>query len=473
MSKFLKILVNTFLIAAILTAAAILIPPLAGVSTTIVDSASMNTNLPLGSITYSTNVNVADLKVGDEVLKDNDISTYAYIIRSGDETTGQYRVVSAADVDGAEEEIYLRNSVPKVAVVVPYIGYIMIAMHSIEGIIIIALAVILMIILFILSELWKPDEEEDDEETQEAVVHAGLTEPNESAIVDTETIRAAMEANVAAVNLDAVPADEEETEEAEAHLSWSERRALKKAKKKEEKEKRAAEAMQESGDEADASENPVQAEVPSENGGEVPAEEDEPSVGEMNEVWNTEAPAENAGAVPENAEISLQVPEDEAPASEFGPKDEKLPEAPEENEPKGDTREAPFAGFTTEDISAALLEAENRADSFGDTKVLPDPESVSSYKEEISAGAPDPFDIKIAEPETFLDARAEEPVSKPYAEEAPQKETIPEEEGDRFAPVRRPSLTEMLDQAKASGESPLIVQDDETGVTVLDYSSLL
>ena len=44
---------------------------------------------------------------------------------------------------------------------------------------------------------------------------------------------------------------------------------------------------------------------------------------------------------------------------------------------------------------------------------------------------------------------------------------------DRFTPTRRLTLTEMLDQAKATGEQPMIVQDDESGVTVLDYSDLL
>ena len=75
MSKLLKFIVNLFLIAAILVAAAILVPMFAGVMTTIVDTPSMDTNLPLGSITYATNVDVNDLKPGDEVLKDSDTST--------------------------------------------------------------------------------------------------------------------------------------------------------------------------------------------------------------------------------------------------------------------------------------------------------------------------------------------------------------------------------------------------------------
>ena len=99
MSKFLKFIVNTFLVVAILTAAAILVPPLLGVNTTIVDTAGMDTNLPLGSVTYSVNVPVTKLQVGDEVLKENGTSTYAYIIEEGDVGTGKFKVASAVDRD--------------------------------------------------------------------------------------------------------------------------------------------------------------------------------------------------------------------------------------------------------------------------------------------------------------------------------------------------------------------------------------
>ncbi len=166
MSHFLKFIVNVFLIFAILVAAAILLPPVLGVNTTVVDTSAMDTNLPFGSITYSTTVNVSTLAEGDEVLKENDTSTYAYVINKiGD--NGQMTVTNAADESADQEKITLRNKVSKVAVTVPFIGYLIIAMHSIEGIVIIALIIVLMIILFILSELWK-DRSEDEEEEEDA-----------------------------------------------------------------------------------------------------------------------------------------------------------------------------------------------------------------------------------------------------------------------------------------------------------------
>lgn len=162
MSKFLKFIVNTFLVVAILTAAAILVPPLLGVNTTIVDTAGMDTNLPLGSVTYSVNVPVTKLQVGDEVLKENGTSTYAYIIEEGDVGTGKFKVASAVDRDSVTE-ITLRNTVSLVKLSIPYIGYVVVAMQTMEGIIIIVLVVLFIIILFVLSELWKAKDDDDDD----------------------------------------------------------------------------------------------------------------------------------------------------------------------------------------------------------------------------------------------------------------------------------------------------------------------
>ena len=82
MSKFLKFIVNLVLVAAIAVTAAILVPPLLGVGTTIVDSQRMDTNLPMGSVTYSKGVYVTDLEDGDRILVQNDVSAYAYLVES-------------------------------------------------------------------------------------------------------------------------------------------------------------------------------------------------------------------------------------------------------------------------------------------------------------------------------------------------------------------------------------------------------
>ena len=68
MSKFLKTIVNIILIGSILVSAGLLIPPFLGVTTVIVDDLDMETNLPIGSVTYGVEKKASELKVGDKVL---------------------------------------------------------------------------------------------------------------------------------------------------------------------------------------------------------------------------------------------------------------------------------------------------------------------------------------------------------------------------------------------------------------------
>ncbi len=164
MSKFLKAIVNIFLIAAILTAVAILVPPVLGITTTIIDSREMETNLPLGSITYSEDVEVKSIKAGDEVLKEDANSTFAYVVVEGNAETGKFTVLDASDKEGPTTEVTIRNYVSRVFITVPFIGYIIVAMQSTEGMIIVGLIVLFVIILFILSELWKKHDSEEDED---------------------------------------------------------------------------------------------------------------------------------------------------------------------------------------------------------------------------------------------------------------------------------------------------------------------
>lgn len=170
MSKFLKVIVNLFLICAILVGAAILVPPLMGISTTVIDSSSMDTNLPVGSVTYAKDADVTEIEIGDKVLSERDAKIYVYEVEEANAASGKFIVRNTRNTSGQTEEITLRNIVPQVVVTVPFIGYVMMAMHSVEGLIIIGLVVLFIIILFILSELWKkPDEDEDeDEEENEA-----------------------------------------------------------------------------------------------------------------------------------------------------------------------------------------------------------------------------------------------------------------------------------------------------------------
>ncbi|MBP3877880.1 MAG: hypothetical protein J6E44_07990 [Lachnospiraceae bacterium] len=393
MSKLLKFIVNLFLIAAILVAAAILVPMFAGVMTTIVDTPSMDTNLPLGSITYSTNVDVNDLKPGDEVLKDSDTSTYAYILRSCDPDSGEFSAVSVSDPAGREEKIILRNSVPKVAVMVPYIGYVMIAMHSLEGIIIIALVVVLMIILFVLSELWKPrdDDEEEEGEDVNAVIAAGL-DPDDQSGIDTDTIKAAVKDNIEAVNRDP---DEE------VPMTRAQKRAAKKARKLAEKEAKAAGRK---------------------------AEE-------------TPAPAAK---------------EEAAPAAAAAPAAEAAPAAAAEAVPSDQT------GNPTNTAGVALFGNEGDTDLF---------RFDAAGNQDGAFAEPHVSDVVSAVEQVMAGVGTGE-------DRVPDGTYVPEEpevlpENGELKKVRRPSLDEIMETARAAGENPKVKRDDNTGVTVVDFTDVL
>lgn len=172
MSKFLKVVVNTILILAILVAGGLLIPPFAGVTTVIVDDVDMDTNLAKGSVTYALD-HKDNLKPGNKVLVNEESSSYVYEITAVNGDT--YTLEDKLSTDGTTQERTLGSSAKKVLFTIPFIGYVSMALRTTEGLIIVGLAVIFVIILFILAEIWKKDDEEDedddddDEEEEETV----------------------------------------------------------------------------------------------------------------------------------------------------------------------------------------------------------------------------------------------------------------------------------------------------------------
>ena len=166
MSKFLKFIVNLVVICAILVAAALLVPPFAGVNTVMNDNSSKETNLPVGSVAYGREIEAASLKKGDKIIYTSNNKAYVYKVTDMDSSAGSYKVKSVYDKNAKEETVQLINNAVKVVVVVPYIAYAAIALQSKEGLIVVGLGVIFLIILFILAELWRKDEADDDEEDE-------------------------------------------------------------------------------------------------------------------------------------------------------------------------------------------------------------------------------------------------------------------------------------------------------------------
>ncbi len=164
MSKLLKVIVNTLLLLAILSAGALVIPPFAGI-TTLVSDGMGNTNISRGAVTYAKKTDTSSAAAGDKILVDDNSGKYIYTIQSLDTAAGTASVKNV--ISGDTTEITVRATVNKVIVTIPVIGFLSMAAQSREGIMIIGLAILFLVILFILSEVWKRDEEEDEEEEDE------------------------------------------------------------------------------------------------------------------------------------------------------------------------------------------------------------------------------------------------------------------------------------------------------------------
>ena len=164
MSKLLKVIVNTLLLLAILSAGALVIPPFAGI-TTLVSDGMGNTNISRGAVTYAKKTDTSSAAAGDKILVDDNSGKYIYTIQSLDTAAGTASVKNV--ISGDTTEITVRATVSKVIVTIPVIGFLSMAAQSREGIMIIGLAILFLVILFILSEVWKRDEEDDEEEEEE------------------------------------------------------------------------------------------------------------------------------------------------------------------------------------------------------------------------------------------------------------------------------------------------------------------
>lgn len=164
MSKLLKVIVNTLLLLAILSAGALVIPPFAGI-TTLVSDGMGNTNISRGAVTYAKKTDTSSVATGDKILVDDNSGKYIYTIQSLDTAAGTASVKNV--ISGDTTEITVRATVSKVIITIPVIGFLSMAAQSREGIMIIGLAILFLVILFILSEVWKRDEEEDEEEEEE------------------------------------------------------------------------------------------------------------------------------------------------------------------------------------------------------------------------------------------------------------------------------------------------------------------
>lgn len=409
MSKFLKVIVNLVVLFSIVVAAALLVPPFAGIDTVMNDNTNTETNIPVGSVAYGKEIKVKELKKKDRIIYSEGSSTYVYEITDMDASAEAYEVKDPYSKSSEAEVVTLQKSVPKVAVVVPFIGYAAIALQSKEGLIVIGLGIVLLIILFILSELWRKDDDDDDEDDEE--------EDNED--------------------------DEDDDEDDEEEMSRKERRRLKKEEKRRRKEekRRLKEAEEDEEYEEDDDED----------------EEEELSRKEHRRLKKEE---KRRRKLAKKGLLEDEDEEEESSETEIA-EPVSLDEGQQHEELQG------FDEAMKEAMSSiALGVSQVNASENSEQEAVPETEPTKEA--DIEGTDPEmPEEIPAADvPEAAEDIQSENLFEM-------QEEISDEPKADVNAVPKMPSLEELLAKAEAAGEKPEVKKDKENEVTLLDYSDIL
>lgn len=423
MSKFLKAIVNIVLLVAILSAGALLIPPLLGVTTKVSDGTG-NTNLSRGSVTYATSTQATELEVGDRILQEDSNGSYIYTVSSIAADTSTYTVTD--EVSGNTTDLQLTGGVQKVALTVPVIGMLSLTLQSREGIIILGLCVAFLIILFILAEVWRKDDDEDEDEDEEE---------------------------------DADEAEEDSDEEEEKPLSRKEKRRLKK-----EARRKAKEAEEEDDEEEDVEEDeqkPVKESAETETETEPEQDETLTAAAVSEEAAETEEDEMIIRDLEEEPEESTVVDTGHLKAAPMQEEKEEILEALGEAAPKKSVEEEEAEALErslAEAVGELLNEEENET---------PSADVTATAKEETENK-----DNNIEETTETDSEETEETEEIASAEtEEPQEEPSEEEPIELAIPIH--TAEELLKKAEEAGDHPEVIEDKETGVTILDYSDIL
>ncbi len=165
MSKFLRVLVRIILILLIACGAALLLPPLFGIDTVVIQNGSGN--LDRGTVVYAKSTAPADLAAGDHFLHagDND-EIDSYIVKEYDSTDDV--IIASESAEASEQKLQANgDTVRKIVFTVPFIGYLFIATQSMTGLMILGGVLLILVILFIISEVLRRSEEDEEDESGE------------------------------------------------------------------------------------------------------------------------------------------------------------------------------------------------------------------------------------------------------------------------------------------------------------------
>lgn len=409
MSKFLKLIVDLVIICTILIAAALLVPPLAGVKTVMNDNSTAETNLPVGSVAYGKQTDAVNLKKGQKIVYTKNNQAYVYEISDvSDAENDTYLVKDAYDKKTEERSVELSGDVIKLSFVVPLIAYAAIAVQSKEGLILIGLGIVFLIILFILAELWRKDKKDMEETKSESEEKNNIEEK----VIPLESKRSEEPTN-------------EKQEEAQPETA------------KEYESVQKTENIQtefEQNPKSDENSYLQDAVEMSKEGTVVPADEKE-IAGEKTQVLKPELLKSELLRTGETVE---------EPAVEETAEKERVAEQVEETQEES----AGEALVSTEEPKTEEIEPKENEDTIG-----------------LEAKIEEALNAEIVK----MKSEGSEAV---HGEETSESEEEPKAEEVVEEVLPSPSVEDLLRNAQAHGDHPEVIEDSDNKVTLLDYTNL-
>ncbi|MDO4616467.1 MAG: hypothetical protein Q4B03_03290 [Lachnospiraceae bacterium] len=167
MARIFKYIFRILLIAYVALILALVIPPLIGYTTATVQQPSAG-NQSVGTVDYAKRIPLEELAVGDRILVTGSGSVNVYTVQAVDV---ERAVVVAADSENPE--IPVRSYVYRVIVAVPMIGYVVIALQSLQGVLALAAAAAVLLLLCILTGVWSRNVKERKLAEKDAKKSAG------------------------------------------------------------------------------------------------------------------------------------------------------------------------------------------------------------------------------------------------------------------------------------------------------------
>ncbi len=441
MAKVFKVIMNILIILFIVALVALFVPPLLGI-TTVTAKPDVETNMQTGSVAYGVREPLSSLKVGDTIISSTESETWLYEITQIDATAGELTVRSSETAE--PETIMLRRTASKKVLVVPFIGYIIIALQTTEGMIILGLIAALLVILFIIADILcrkakdkETDEDDEDDELSEeeqdrryfSDLAASQSRPSrldELGTISIPPVADMMESDPDHKRANTLELDEElETPELILETVSSAQNTVS----------------------TDATQKVV---LP----GEEPVKE---------EAGDTEHEMTVDLVEPEETP-EAQTPAPEAPAK---PDSEKEPPKEESPSAKADAKKAPTKETAPAEKAAPAEQAAPVE------KAAPIEQAAPAEKTAPSADTSELSGIGSAL-ENVLDSGEMNRTARTDAPAAAAPEPVPEtpaEEIELAIPQR--TLDELLQEAYANGEDPKVTKDAAIGVTFVDYSNCL